>query len=230
MDALDGIEVNVASQDEVNELNRVIRDYGIEQGKEFSGIEKPGLQTLDGVQALCYGRIRKGNTGDDWSRVERQSVILNAMFAKISSMDANGLSPSDIAPLIVGAVKNGVPTVEHVRFPLDNEWQYYGSSNEYILYDVDVVADELHEYIYNDAVPGTAGTDSDSTDSKDSSTSTGKPSDSSTTGSTTSQPSATVDPESLVEEGGSYDPSTGDYYDSDGDRYYLDESGNRVYY
>lgn len=250
VDALDGIEVNVASQDEVNELNRVILDYGIEQGKEFSGIEKPGLQTLDGVQALCYGRIRKGNTGDDWSRVERQSVILNAMFAKISSMDANGLlgvmtrlmpyvttslSPSDIAPLIVGAVKNGVPTVEHVRFPLDNEWQYYGSSNEYILYDVDVVADELHEYIYNDAVPGTAGTDSgstdsDSTDSKDSSTSTGKPSDSSTTGSTTSQPSATVDPESLVEEGGSYDPSTGDYYDSDGDRYYLDESGNRVYY
>lgn len=200
------------------------------------------------MQALCYGRIRKGNTGDDWSRVERQGVILNAMFAKISSMDANGLlgvmtrlmpyvttslSPSDIAPLIVGAVKNGVPTVEHVRFPLDNEWQYYGSSNEYILYDVDVVADELHEYIYNDAVPGTAGTagtDSGSTDSMDSSTSTGKPSDSSTTGSTTSQPSATVDPESLVEEGGSYDPSTGDYYDSDGDRYYLDESGNRVYY
>ena len=245
VDALDGIEINVASKDELTELNRVIRDYGLEQGKEFSPVEKTGLQTLDGVQALCYGRIRKGNTGDDWSRVERQSVILNAMFAKISSMDANGLlgvmtrlmpyvttslSPSDIAPLIVGAVKNGVPTVEHVRFPLDNEWQYYGSSNEYILYDVDVVADELHEYIYNDAVPGTAGTDSDSTDSKDSSTSTGKPSDSSTTGSTTSQPSATVDPESLVEEGGSYDPSTGDYYDSDGDRYHLDESGNRVYY
>ena len=29
---------------------------------------------------------------------------------------------------------------------------------------------------------------------------------------------------------GSYDASTGDYYDSDGDRYYLDENGNRVYY
>ena len=27
-----------------------------------------------------------------------------------------------------------------------------------------------------------------------------------------------------------YDASTGDYYDSDGDRYYLDENGNRVYY
>ena len=141
MDALDGIEIDVATEDELNELNRVIRDYGIEQGKEFSPVEKTGLQTLDGVQALCYGRIRKGNTGDDWSRVERQGVVLNAMFAKISSMDANGLlgimtklmpyvttslAPADVAPLIVGAVKNGVPTVEHVRFPLDGEWQYYG--------------------------------------------------------------------------------------------------------
>ena len=60
------------------ELNRVIKDYGTERGKEFSGVEKTGLQTLDGVQALCYGRIRKGDTGDDWARVERQSVVLNA--------------------------------------------------------------------------------------------------------------------------------------------------------
>lgn len=242
VDAIGGVDIDVQNDNELKELNRVIKDYGAERGKEFSGVEKTGLQTLDGVQALCYGRIRKGNTGDDWSRVERQSVVLNAMFAKISSMDANGLlgimnrlmpyvttslAPADIAPLIVGAVKNGVPAVEHVRFPLDGEWKYYGSSNEYIMYDVDVVADELHEYIYNDVTPGT---DSGSTDSTDSSTSTGKPSDSSTTGSTTSQPSATVDPESLVEEGGSYDASTGDYYDSDGDRYYLDENGNRVYY
>ena len=41
---------------------------------------------------------------------------------------------------------------------------------------------------------------------------------------------STDDPASLAEEGGWYDPATGDYYDSDGDRYYLDESGTRVYY
>ena len=238
VDALDGIEINVASEAELTELNRVIRDYGLEQGKEFSPVEKTGLQTLDGVQALCYGRIRKGNTGDDWSRVERQSVVLNAMFAKISSMDANGLlgimnrlmpyvttslAPADIAPLIVGAVKNGVPAVEHVRFPLDGEWKYYGSSNEYIMYDVDVVADELHEYIYNDVTPGTDSGSTDSDDPADSTTGTSSPA-------SDSHKTETVDPESLVEEGGSYDASTGDYYDSDGDRYYLDENGNRVYY
>ncbi len=245
VDALDGIEIDVASEDELNELNRVIRDYGIEQGKEFSPVEKTGLQTLDGVQALCYGRIRKGNTGDDWSRVERQGVVLNAMFAKISSMDANGLlgimtklmpyvttslAPADVAPLIVGAVKNGVPTVEHVRFPLDGEWKYYGSSNEYIMYDVDVVADELHEYIYNDVTPGTDAPADSSSDSTDSSTSTGSTDNNTSSPASDSHRTDTVDPESLVEEGGSYDASTGDYYDSDGDRYRLDENGNRVYY
>ena len=244
VDALDGVEINVATEDELSELNRVIRDYGIEQGKEFSPVEKTGLQTLDGVQALCYGRIRKGNTGDDWSRVERQGVVLNAMFAKISSMDANGLlgimtklmpyvttslAPADVAPLIVGAVKNGVPTVEHVRFPLDGAWQYYGSSNEYIMYDVDVVADELHEYIYNDVTPGTAAS-SDGSDRTDSSTSTGSTEPSTSSATSDSHKYDTVDPESLVEDGGSYDASTGDYYDSDGDRYRLDENGNRVYY
>lgn len=253
IDALGGVEINVETTAELLELNRVIRDYGIEQGKEFAGVEQTGLQTLDGVQALCYGRIRKGGTGDDWARVERQSIVLEAMFTKVQSMGASeliglmqklvpyvttSLSPTEIAPLIVGAVQDGVPTLEHTRVPLDGEWNYYGSSSEYILYDLDVAADHIHEYIYNDVFPGDTASTS-STDS-DSSTDTYNeplggvdydepPTALATTDDTSSSDSA-VDPASLAEEGGRYDPATGDYYDSDGDRYYLDESGNRVYY
>lgn len=255
IDALGGVEINVETTAELLELNRVIRDYGIEQGKEFSGVEQTGLQTLDGVQALCYGRIRKGGTGDDWARVERQSIVLEAMFSKVQEMNASeliglmqklvpyvttSLSPTEIAPLIVGAVKDGVPTLEHTRVPLDGEWDYYGSSSEYILYDLDVAADHIHEYIYNDVFPGkTASTSStDSSDSGSTDTSNeplggvdydAPPSAPATTDDTSSSDS-NVDPASLAEEGGRYDPATGDYYDSDGDRYYLDESGNRVYY
>ena len=54
-----------------------------QSGARSSPAWKTGLQTLDGVQALCYGRIRKGDTGDDWARVERQSVVLNAIFTKL---------------------------------------------------------------------------------------------------------------------------------------------------
>ena len=67
VDAIGGVDIDVQNDNELKELNRVIKDYGAERGKEFSGVEKTGLQTLDGVQALCYGRIRKGDTGDDWA-------------------------------------------------------------------------------------------------------------------------------------------------------------------
>ena len=145
VDAIGGVDIDVQNDNELKELNRVIKDYGAERGKEFSGVEKTGLQTLDGVQALCYGRIRKGGTGDDWGRVERQSVVLSALFDKVQSLSASrliglmqklmpyvttSLSPTEIAPLIVGAVRNGMPALEHTRVPLDGEWNYYGSSGE----------------------------------------------------------------------------------------------------
>lgn len=249
IDALGGVEINVETTEELLELNRVIRDYGIEQGKEFAGVEQTGLQTLDGVQALCYGRIRKGGTGDDWARVERQSIVLEAMFTKVQEMSASeliglmqklvpyvttSLSPTEMAPLIVGAVKDGVPTLEHTRVPLDGEWDYYGASSEYILYDLDVAADHIHEYIYNDVFPGeSTSTDSGSTDASNEplgGVDYDEPPTAPATTDDTSSSDSTVDPASLAEEGGRYDPETGDYYDSDGDRYYLDESGNRVYY
>ena len=241
IDALGGVEINVQNDNELTELNRVIKDYGTEQNKTFSGVESTGLQTLDGVQALCYGRIRKGNTGDDWARVERQGVVLNAIFTKLQNLGASeligtmrklipyvttSLSPTEIAPLIVGAVKNGVPTLEHTRVPLDGEWTYSGASSEFITYDLDVAADHIHAYIYNDAGISSGTTDDNTTaqpsdDSSDNTAQTGPDSDKSI---------EAVDPESLVEEGGWYDADTGDYYDCDGDRYSLDENGNKVYY
>ena len=241
VDAIGGVDIDVQNDNELKELNRVIKDYGAERGKEFSGVEKTGLQTLDGVQALCYGRIRKGDTGDDWARVERQSVVLNAIFTKLQSASATeligsmrklvpyvttSLSPTDMASLIVGAVKNGIPTLEHTRIPVDGEWSYSGNSGEYITYDLDVAADHIHAYIYDDADISSGTTDDDTgTDSKSDTDTT----DSSKSTDTKSNTTA-VDPESLVEEGGWYDSDTGDYYDCDGDRYSLDENGNKVYY
>ena len=237
INALDGVEINVETQEELDELNRVIRDYGIEQGQTFRSVERTGLQTLDGVQALCYGRIRKG-TGDDWARVERQSVVLQAMFTKVQSMNASGLiglmrdlipyvttslSASEIAPLIVGALQHGMPTLEHARVPLDNEWYYSGPSNAYIEYNLATAAEHIRAYIYDDIYPGeqVPGSGNEPLGGVDF--------DEPPTGPMTAD-DKTVDPASLAEEGGWYDPETGDYYDSDGDRYYLDGYGDRVYY
>ena len=243
VDAMDGVEIDV--QDfELDELNRVIRDYGIEQEQEFARVEAAGRQTLDGVQALCYGRIRKGGTGDDWSRVERQSVVLTALFDKVQSMNASrliglmqklmpyvttSLSPGEIAPLIVGALQKGVPALEHTRLPLDGEWNYYGSAGEYILYDLDTAAAHFSDYIYRDIPPSADAPLSPDANAPLGGVDFDEPP---TAPAEADEPAEDepVDPASLAEEGGRYDAQTGDYYDSDGDRYYLDENGDRVYY
>ena len=99
-----------------------------------------------------------------------------------------------------------------------------------ITYDLDVAADHIHAYIYDDADIGSGTTDDDTgTDSK-SDTDTGTDTTDSSKSTDTKSNTTAVDPESLVEEGGWYDSDTGDYYDCDGDRYSLDENGNKVYY
>lgn len=251
IDALEGVTVNV-KDNELTELNRVIRDYGIEQGKTFEPVAAAGEQKLDGVQALCYSRIRKGGTGDDWGRVERQSVVLSALFDEVQNLNASkllglmqklmpnvttSLSVSKIAPLIVGAVKNGMPELTHTRLPLDGEWEYAGSSGEYILFDLDVAADHIQKFIYDDVFPGdTSSAHTPQTGAGDD-TNTGPmggvdfdtepTAPASTNGGGNS---GEVDPASLAEEGATYDPETGDYIDIDGDRYRLDDNGNKVYY
>ncbi len=245
VDTLGGVEIDVQDY-ELNELNRVITDYGIEQGTKFELVDKAGAQNLNGVQALCYGRIRKNNTGDDWSRVERQGIVLDAMFSKLKKLSINrmlmlmyklmpyvtcSLAPAELAPLVVGALKNGMPTLEHMRIPVDGEWEYYGQSGEYILFDLDVAAEHIRQYIYegvsHDETTPAEPSESSSEDDEEYNNDNG---DADNEEDEDTEPDFTEDPSDLAEEGGRYDPETGDYYDCDGDRYYLDDNGDKVYY
>ena len=71
VDAVGGVEVDV-DQTELSALGNI-------------GIEAPGRHTLSGDQALLYSRIRK-NAGGDAGRNERQREILEAIFAKSTSL------------------------------------------------------------------------------------------------------------------------------------------------
>lgn len=251
IDVLDGVTIDVLDS-ELDELNRVIEDYGIEQGKTFASVQSAGPQELNGVQAMCYARIRKDGTGDDWGRVERQSIVLNALFEQVKDLSASkliklmqtvlpevttSLSTTEIAPLVVGAVQNGVPELSHIRLPLDGTWSYAGSENQYISFDLDLAAQALYDYIYNDTSDDT--TDTDATDTQDVVVAENEPLggvdyDEAPTAPATADAESTTasasDPASLAEEGGGYDPETGDYYDADGDYYRLDTDGTRLYY
>lgn len=169
IDKVGGVYIDV-SEKERKEANKFIKEYTNERGAPNVRIEEAGYQHLTGVQAMCYARIRKGGTGDDWGRVERQSIVLQAMFDQVKTLGTaelaglvtamlphvtTSLSPGEIAPLMLGALQNGVPELLHSRVPIDGEWEY-SSSGEYIDYDLSRAAELLHAYIYDDVTPGAA--------------------------------------------------------------------------
>ena len=85
IDMLGGIEVDV-SEAEVYATNKYIRETARVAGKKATLLKKAGLQTLNGVQATTYGRIRKG-VGDDYARTERQRLIIQKAIEKALKTD-----------------------------------------------------------------------------------------------------------------------------------------------
>lgn len=171
IDAMGGVTIEV-SEAELAEANKHIANYCRENkidNAESYQLTEPGRQTLNGLQAMVYGRIRKGNTGGDWQRTERQSIVLQQLFSKISSanpiecvkfMNAllpnmrSSLSANDIIYMGTHTIRHGMPDMEHIRLPLDGEWNYstIGGAS-YITFSDDVLAQHLHDYIYNDVKP-----------------------------------------------------------------------------
>lgn len=130
IDMLGGIEVEV-SDAEVTATNRYIGETARVAGKSATYLKRSGLQTLNGVQATTYGRIRKG-VGDDYARTERQRLIiqktiekalksnlttLNAIVDKVLPMVYTNLTEKDIISYATHLAKYKVG--ETKGFPFD---------------------------------------------------------------------------------------------------------------
>lgn len=85
VDAVGGIEIDV-QQNEIYQLNKYTSATARNIGKKkYQLVKKPGVQTLEGVQAVSYGRIRKG-VGDDYKRTERMRTVITKVFEKVKKM------------------------------------------------------------------------------------------------------------------------------------------------
>ena len=85
VDAVGGIEVNVEDY-EIQQLNKYTIETANNIGREeYSLVESAGVQTLEGVQAVSYGRIRKG-VGDDFKRTERMRTVISLVMDKMKEM------------------------------------------------------------------------------------------------------------------------------------------------
>ena len=90
VDAVGGIEVEVEEY-EIQQLNKYTIETAENIGrKKYKLVEEPGLQTLEGVQAVSYGRIRKG-VGDDFKRTERMRTVITLVAEKMKTMSFGDL-------------------------------------------------------------------------------------------------------------------------------------------
>lgn len=84
VDALGGVEINIETKEEMKYLNNYIVETSRVTGKSTEKITKTGKQTLNGVQAVAYSRIRY-TEGGDYKRAERMRTVLEAMIAKLKT-------------------------------------------------------------------------------------------------------------------------------------------------
>lgn len=80
IDALGGIDIEI-KDDEVEYLNNYAMTMASELDIPYTEVTEPGLQTLNGLQATAYCRIRY-TAGSDFKRAERQRDVLTAMLEK----------------------------------------------------------------------------------------------------------------------------------------------------
>lgn len=91
IDALGGVTVNV-EEDEIFHLNNYQATMADELGLgEYTPVVYAGYQSLNGLQATAYCRIRY-TIGDDFKRAERQRTVVSAMIEKAKQVKPGALT------------------------------------------------------------------------------------------------------------------------------------------
>ena len=89
VDALGGVEIEI-TQGEISHLNNYQYSMAEDMKIEYTPVKEPGLQTLNGLQAVAYCRIRQ--IGNDFQRTERQRTVLTQISEKAKTMNVSQLN------------------------------------------------------------------------------------------------------------------------------------------
>ncbi len=116
VDALGGVEIEVLDS-EISEMNKYIPETARTTGGEKDKIKKAGKQTLNGVQAVTYARIRKDSIEGDRRRNERMKILIKAAFDKMRTMGVTELD--DMTNLVLPQIKTNMTNTEMVDLILD---------------------------------------------------------------------------------------------------------------
>ena len=168
IDALGGIELDITSAEAANmngQNANAFEDY-IEENMKVTGKTSShvsaGLQTVDGVQATAYCRIRS-TAGDDFKRTERQRTVISKMIEKAKKADI--LTLNRIVDEVFGDVATSLTSMEILElatsildyelvgthgFPFELATGSYGSKGDLVVAaDLEYNVKQLHEYLFD---------------------------------------------------------------------------------
>lgn len=166
IDSVDGIEIDVQDS-ELDELNKYIPETAKNVDGPDTKIESAGKQTLNGVQAVTYARIRKDALTGDYRRNERMKIVFKQTFNKVRNSGPlkmlsvarnalpevkTNLTSTDILGMMI-KFKSYDMTDSTTGFPYDvGSWTGYGGAG-YAWYGPPVNltnnVSKLHEQFFN---------------------------------------------------------------------------------
>lgn len=171
IDKVGGVECDVTwgeIQNEVYGVNAIIKEISRIYGVTPQYVKKAGKQTLNGIQATSWSRIRMVSTAngerDDYGRTARQRHVLNQLFEKAKNMSITqypsfiksflphvetSLTYSEIFSLATAVLQGG--TLTSTRIPYDNcNIPGGGGVPGGVYYSLDFASKLISSYIYED--------------------------------------------------------------------------------
>ncbi|MHB1453500.1 MAG: LCP family protein [Saccharofermentanales bacterium] len=157
IDIAGGVTLDITAE-EVKALNKVL--YG------YDDLAKPGIQKLNGTQAVRYARIRKIDS--DSVRTQRQRTVLIALFKMFkeagvvakTQMIQQGLSQiksnmtaKQITALGMSVVPKLSADVEQLRLPIDGYYKTNTYNGWYMVVDYNGIIPILYKFIYGQTHP-----------------------------------------------------------------------------
>ncbi len=163
VDLLGGIDIDV-DDTEIEHLNNYIVETSKVTGIQTQPLTSTGLQTLDGVQATSYCRIRY-TAGDDFKRTERQREVIMQLVSKAKKMDISKVNDviDAVFPLIATNYTNDelvamapqlltYDIVDTTGFPFDKaNATVKGKGSCVVPVNLEENVKQLHEYLFGNA-------------------------------------------------------------------------------
>lgn len=157
---LGGIDLEV-SESEFAYINGFITETVNSTGLGSYQLEHPGMQHLDGVQAVAYARLRLMDT--DYNRTARQRLVISLAMEKAKQADLGTLTTvlNTVLPQISTSVgiNDLLPLAKNVKkfhigesggFPFSRGETYIGKMDCVIPLTLESNVIQLHQFLYED--------------------------------------------------------------------------------